>query len=73
MIYIIAADLESQPHKSKLSESGINALSTNTYLIGQSTQTSKARNIQTLARYHGILVIQRGLCSVQFQPRYNNK
>jgi hypothetical protein len=28
--YIIAADLESQPHKSKLNESGINTLSTNT-------------------------------------------
>ena len=35
--YIIAADLESQPHKSKLSESGINIISTNTYLIGQFT------------------------------------
>jgi hypothetical protein len=31
----IAHDLESQPHKSKLSESGINTLSINTYLIGQ--------------------------------------
>ncbi len=28
--YIIAADLESMPHKSKRSESGVNALSTNT-------------------------------------------
>ena len=33
--YIIATDLESQPHKSKLSESNIHILSTNTYLIGQ--------------------------------------
>jgi hypothetical protein len=64
--YIIAADLESQPHKSKLSESGINTLSTNTYLIGQFPQTTKAINIQTFAHYDGILVIQNGLCSVQF-------
>ncbi len=35
--YIIAVDLESQPHKSKLSKSGVNTLSTNTYLIGQFT------------------------------------
>jgi hypothetical protein len=35
----MAADVESQPHKSKLNESGINTLSTNTYLIGQFTQT----------------------------------
>jgi hypothetical protein len=64
--YIIAADLESQPHKSKLSESGINTLSTNTYLIGQFPQTTKSINIQTFAHYDGILVIQNGLCSVQF-------
>jgi hypothetical protein len=64
--YIIDADLESQPHKSKLSESGINTLSTYTYLIGQFTQTSKAIIIQTFAPYYGILVIQSGLCSVEF-------
>jgi len=39
--YIIAADLESQPRKSKLSESGINTLSINTYLIGQFTATQQ--------------------------------
>ncbi len=37
--YIIVADLESLPHKSKRSESGINTLLTNTYLIGQFTAT----------------------------------
>ena len=64
--YIIAADMESQPHKSKLSESGINTLSTNTYLIGHFPQTTKATNIQAFAHYDGVLVIQKGLCSVQF-------
>ena len=58
--------MESQPHKSKLSESGINTLSTNTYLIGQFPQTTKAINVQAFAHYDGILVIQNGLCSVQF-------
>jgi hypothetical protein len=65
--YLIAADLESQPHKSKLSESGINTLSTNTYLIGQfSGQLIKPLNVQTFAHYDGILIIQGGLASVQF-------
>jgi hypothetical protein len=63
-IYIITADLERQPHKSRLSESGINTLSTNTYLIGQFTQTTKAINIQTFDHYDGILVIHNGICSV---------
>jgi len=65
--YLISADLESQPHKSKLSESGINTLSTNTYLIGNfSTQLTKPFNVQTFAHYDGILIIQGGLASVQF-------
>jgi len=64
--YIIVADRESQPHKSKLNESGINTLSTNTYLIGQFAYTTKAINIQTFAHYDGILVTQNGLCSIQF-------
>jgi hypothetical protein len=64
--YVIAQDLESQPHKSKLSESGINTLSTNTYLIGQHTATTENHTIHTFAHYDGILVIQGGLASVQF-------
>jgi hypothetical protein len=46
---IIAAELESQPHKSKLSESGINTMSANTYLIVKLAQTIRATNIQTFA------------------------
>ena len=64
--YIIDADLESQPHKSKLSESGINTLSTNTYLIGQFTATQQNQMVHTFAHYDGILVIKGGLASVQF-------
>jgi len=63
---VIAQDLESQPHKSKLSESGINTLSTNTYLIGQHAATTENHTIHTFAHYDGILVIQGGLASVQF-------
>jgi len=64
--YLIAQDLESQPHKSKLSESGINTLSTNTYLIGQHTATFENQTIQTFVHYDAILLIQGGLASVQF-------
>jgi hypothetical protein len=45
--YLIAADLESQPHKSNISESGVNTLSTNTYLIGQfGTALTKSFSVQ---------------------------
>ena len=65
--YVIAADLESQPHKSKLSESGINTLSTNSYLIGQfATAAAAALNLSMFAHYNGILIVQGGLASVQF-------
>ena len=64
--YIIAADLESLPHKSKLSESGVNTLSTNTYLIGQFTATQQNQTIHTWGHFDGILVCQNDLCSVQF-------
>ncbi len=64
--YSIAADMESQPHKSKLTESGVKTLSTSTYLVGQFAATQTAANIQTFAYYDGILVVKNGLCSVQF-------
>jgi hypothetical protein len=67
--YLIAQYLESQPHKSKLSESGINTLSTNTYLIGQHIVTNENHAIHTFAHYDGILVISGGLASVQLQYR----
>jgi hypothetical protein len=66
-IYIIGADLERLPHKSKLSESGVDTLSTNTYLIGQfPAQTAQDQTIHTWGHFDGILVIQNGLASVQF-------
>jgi hypothetical protein len=40
--YVIATDLKSHSHKSKLRESGINAWSINTYIIGQFSKTTKA-------------------------------
>jgi hypothetical protein len=64
--YLISADLESQPHKSKLSESGINTLSTNTYLIGQFPVQAQNCRIDTFAHYDGILIVQGGLASVRF-------
>ena len=63
---MIAADLESLPHKSKLSESGVNTLSVNTYRIGQHAQTTENHTIHTFVHYDGILVVQNGLASVQF-------
>ena len=65
--YIVTQDFESQPHKSKISESGINTLSANTYLIGQfRVALPAALNVQSFAHYDGILVIQGGIASVQF-------
>jgi hypothetical protein len=55
--YLIVQDLESQPQKSKLSESGIDTLSTNIYLIGQHTATNESQIIHNFAHYDGILVI----------------
>ena len=65
--YLISADLESQSHKAKLSESGVDTLSTNTYLIGNfSNPLIKPFNVQTFAHYDGILIIQGGLAFIQF-------
>ena len=65
--YLVATDLETMAHKSKLTESGINTLSANTHLIGQfAGSTNKAVRVDTFAHYDGILIIQNGLCSVQF-------
>jgi hypothetical protein len=67
--YIIAADLETMAHKSKLTESGINTLSSNTHLItqfGAAIQANNALRVDTFAHYDAILIIQNGVCSVQF-------
>jgi hypothetical protein len=62
--YLITQDLESRPQKSKLSKSGINTPSTNTYTIGQHAATAENHTIHTFAHYDGILMIQGGLASV---------
>jgi len=65
--YIIAADLETLAHKSKLTESGINTLTTNTHLIGIfGGALSDAVHVATFAHYDAILIIQNGVASVQF-------
>jgi hypothetical protein len=67
--YVIAADLETLAHKSKLTESGINTLSANTHLImqfGGTNGLAAAVRVDTFAHYDAILLIQNGVCSVQF-------
>ena len=67
--YIVAADLETLAHKSKLTKSGINTLSANTHLImqfGGSDGLANAFRVDIFAHYDAILLIQNGLCSVQF-------
>ena len=65
--YIIAADLETLAHKSKLTESGINTLTTNTHLIGLFEKAlGDAVHVATFAHYDAILIIQNGVASVQF-------
>ena len=67
--YIVAADLETLAHKSKLTESGINTLSANTHLIIQFRGTNELAAslwVDTFAHYDAILLIQDGVCSVQF-------
>ncbi len=50
-----------------MSESGVNILLTNTYLIGQfPVQTAQNQTIHTFAHYDGVLIIQNGLALVQF-------
>jgi len=65
--YIIATDLETLAHKSKLTESGINTMSANTHLITQfATGLAAGDRVDTFAHYDAVLMIQNGICSVQF-------
>jgi len=67
--YIIASDLETMAHKSKITESGINTLSSNTHLIAQfgaAIANNNALRVDTFAHYDAILIIQNGVASVQF-------
>ncbi len=67
--YVIAADLETLAHKSKLTESGINTLSSSTYLIMQSGGTNglaAAVRVESFIHYDAILLIPNGVCFMQF-------
>ena len=67
--YVIAADLESLAHKSKLTESGINTLSANTHHImqfGGNDGLDNVVRVDAFAHYDAIFLIQNGVCSVQF-------
>jgi hypothetical protein len=67
--YVVAVDLETLAHKSKLTESGINTLSANRHLImqfGSANGLAKAARVDTFAHYDAILLIQNGVCSVRF-------
>jgi len=59
--------LETLPHKSKLTESGVNTLATNTHLVCQFKGAITApSHVATFAHYDGVLLIQNGICSVMF-------
>ena len=67
--YVVAADLETLAHKSKLTESGINTLSANTHLImqfGNANGLANAIQVNPFAYYDAIILIQYGVCFVQF-------
>jgi hypothetical protein len=67
--YIVAADLETLAHKSKLTESGINTLSANTHLIMQlfgANDVTAALRVDSFAHFDGLLIILNGVCTVQF-------
>jgi hypothetical protein len=65
--YMVATDLETLPHKSKLTESGVNTLAVNTYLICQfNGALVNPSHVATFAHYDGVLLIQNGICSVMF-------
>ncbi len=58
--YVIAADLETLAHKSKLTESGINTLSASTHLIkqfGGANELATAVRVDTFSYYDDILLI----------------
>ena len=67
--YVVAADLETLAHKSKLTESGINTLSVTTHRImhfGGANGLAAAVYVDSFAHCDAILLIQNGVCSVQF-------
>ena len=59
-------DLETLPHKSKVTESGVNTLAVNSYLICQFSNPAVPTHVATFAHYDGVLLIQNGIRSVMF-------
>lgn len=65
--FLLGQDLEVQSHKSRVSEQGINTLSTNTHLITQFTSSlDDALRVDTFAHYDFVLLIQGGVAQVRF-------
>ena len=65
--FVLAQDLEALSHKSKVSENGINTLSTNTHLYSRfAGTTTYALRVDTFAHYDFVLLIQNGQASVRF-------
>ena len=65
--FLLGQDLEVQSHKSRVSEQGINTLSTNTHLITQFTSSlADALRVDTFAHYDFVLLIQGGVAQVRF-------
>lgn len=65
--FMLATDLETLPHKSKLTESGVNTLAVNTHLVCQfAGLLNAASHVSTFAHYDGVLLIQNGIASVMF-------
>lgn len=65
--FVLAQDLEALSHKSKVSENGINTLSTNTHLYSRfAGTTAYALRVDTFAHYDFVLLIQNGQASVRF-------
>ena len=65
--FLLAQDLETSSHKSRVSEQGINTLSTNTHLVTQfGLALPAALRVDTFAHYDFVLLIQNGQATVRF-------
>ena len=65
--FVLAQDLETSSHKSRVSEKGINTLSTNTHLVTQfGLSLPAALRVDTFAHYDFVLLIQNGQATVRF-------
>jgi len=65
--YIIAQELESQPHKSTLHEAGVNTLAVNVHLIADfAAPLPVTSQVTTFAHHDSLLIIQNGVASVRY-------